>query len=461
MLFNSTGFLLFFVLVFILNALLGQRLFYRNLMLLIASYYFYASWNGYYLGLIILSTLIDYILAMKLESTEDTRHRKRFLTLSVCANLGLLGLFKYYNFFIDSAYTFFSAIGLPFQHSTLELLLPVGISFYTFQSMSYTIDVYYKRMPAEHNLMRFALYIAFFPQLVAGPIVRAIDFIPQLYKKYEFNKEDFMLGTSLIWIGLVKKVLLADFFARYADAYFSHMDMPHGLLDLLLGAYAFAFQIYFDFSGYTDTAIGCALLLGYRIPRNFNYPYAATTLADFWRRWHISLSSWLRDYLYIPLGGGRVRKARNILMTMGLSGLWHGAGWNFILWGLLLGFGMNIESWLKKIISYRPPVWLARLLVFHLVCLGWILFRMQDIGNLSLIPGHLETWSLTGITYGQVTALLLAASLLIYQHISAGFELRTILFRIPAPLQIGTHALMLTLIVALGNFGNPFIYFQF
>lgn len=458
MLFNSGSYLQFFILVFIVNYLLGRTTTPRHLFLLVASCYFYACWNNMYLILILISTLIDYIVSRSMDGASDS-HAKKLLLVSIFLNLTLLGVFKYYNFFIDSAYDFFNKIGIPFQYTSLKVLLPVGISFYTFQTMSYTIDVYRKKMKAEKSFIRFALFVAFFPQLVAGPIVRADTFLPQLRKKYRITKKQFMIGMGLIWFGLLKKVIFADFFARYSDSFFSNIASSHNFLDILLGVYSFAFQIYFDFSGYTDAAIGCALLLGYIIPINFLYPYSARSIRDFWQRWHISLSTWVRDYLYIPLGGGRKKKVRNTMITFGLSGLWHGAAWHFAIWGLYHGVLAVFENFFKKKIDIKFPVIIRQLIVFHIVCIGWILFRVSSAGDIKWV--FINNSPLNEIYYGQILASILIIVFYVLEIISERVTLKNWVFKQKYLAQISIHALIFLIIVVLGNFGNPFMYFQF
>lgn len=411
-----------------------------------------------YLILILISTLIDYIVALKIERSSGP-HTKRLLLISIFLNLTLLGVFKYYNFFVDSAYHFFNRIGIPFQYTSLKVLLPVGISFYTFQTMSYTIDVYRKKMKAEKSFIRFALFVAFFPQLVAGPIVRADTFLPQLRKKYRITKKQFIIGVGLIWFGLLKKVIFADFFAIYSDNFFSNIASPHNFLDILLGVYSFAFQIYFDFSGYTDAAIGCALLLGYIIPINFLYPYSAKSIREFWQRWHISLSTWMRDYLYIPLGGKRKRKTRNTIITFGLSGLWHGAAWHFVIWGLYHGALFVFENLIKIKINIKFPVIIKQLIIFHLVCIGWMLFRISSVRDIKWV--FTNNSPLNKIYYGQILAGILIIVFYVLEIISERVTLKNWVFKQRYLTQVSIHALIFLIIVILGNFGNPFIYFQF
>ena len=317
----------------------------RKLWLLEASYLFYGLWDWRFLSLIFGSTALDYLVGLKLEGNDDGRSRKRWITLSVIANLGLLGVFKYTNFFLDSAIRFANALGLEASPHVLGIVLPVGISFYTFQTMSYSLDVYRRNLRAVRDPLDFALFVTFFPQLVAGPIVRAVDFLPQLEVPKFWRDVRVRACLTLFLVGYVKKACIGDNVATLVDPYF---DKP-GTFDAL-GAWTavlyYAVQIYCDFSGYSDMAIATAGLFGYELRLNFDFPYLASSIRDFWRRWHMSLSSWLRDYLYIPLGGNRGSRLfqhRNLLLTMLLGGLWHGAGWNFVIWGALHGGALVVH----------------------------------------------------------------------------------------------------------------------
>jgi D-alanyl-lipoteichoic acid acyltransferase DltB (MBOAT superfamily) len=337
MLFNSIAYLVFLPVVFILFWSLRKYLKAQNVLLLIASYVFYAWWDYRFLGLIIASTLVDYGIGLTLAKTEKISQRKLLLSLSLVFNLGLLCVFKYYNFFIESFVDASHTIGFSANISSLNIILPVGISFYTFQTLSYTIDVYRKQMQPTQSLVKFATYVAFFPQLVAGPIERAKHLLPQFSILKVFQGQQAISGINLILWGLFKKIVIADNCATYVNTIFSNYENLN-TLTLGLGAIYFAFQIYGDFSGYTDIAIGSARLLGFDLKRNFNYPYFSRDIAEFWRRWHISLSTWFRDYLYIPLGGSRVSKGlqlRNVMIVFLVSGFWHGANWTFLMWGFI------------------------------------------------------------------------------------------------------------------------------
>ncbi|MCP5045180.1 MAG: MBOAT family protein, partial [bacterium] len=385
MLFYSPQFLLFSVILLgVLATLHRDRP--RKVVLLIASYVFYMAWNPVFILLIIGSTAVDYLVGGRLSREDDPGRRKGLLAVSLTANLGLLGFFKYTGMLEESAAMLLRAFGAQVHWTTLEIVLPVGISFYTFQTLSYSIDVYRRRISATRSPLDFALFVAFFPQLLAGPIVRAADFLPQLARpsRLRCTQEDFFL----ILRGLAKKVIIADNVGHFADVVFSQPGhWPSAVI--WLATISFAVQIYCDFSGYSDMAIGIARVLGFELPRNFEHPYFARNPSEFWRRWHISLSSWLRDYLYIPLGGNRgssLQIYRNLMLTMLLGGLWHGASWNFVLWGLLHGIALIGHRWLRAWRATRTGD-VESSLVVRIVCmialqywvlLTWIAFRVRD-----------------------------------------------------------------------------------
>lgn len=347
MLFNSFDFLLFFVVVFIVQRLLPHRQ--RNLFLLATSYFFYSCWDWRFLSLIMISTLVDFYCGRAIFGSNVNKIRKRYIVISILTNLGILGFFKYAGFFVDSANILISSLGHNPTSFHLNIVLPVGVSFYTFQTMSYTIDIYRKQVKPAENIIDFALFVAFFPQLVAGPIERAKNFLPQVLKKPVVSSSMIMEGGWLVFWGLFKKSVIADNMAIIVDQAFSSSSLAGG--DLLIAVYAFAIQIYCDFSGYSDMARGIAKMMGYNLMLNFKVPYFATNPSEFWRRWHISLSSWLRDYLYIPLGGnrnGRLQTYRNLFVTMLLGGLWHGAAWKFVLWGAYHGTLLALHRIMSK-----------------------------------------------------------------------------------------------------------------
>src|SRR3954454_16262321 len=390
MLFNTFHFAYFFAILFPLYWALPHRP--QNYLLLAASYYFYACWDPRFLALLVLSTAMDYACGLAVDRIEAPGRRKLFVALSMALNLGMLGYFKYYNFFAESLQAALARAGVDVGLSHLNVVLPIGISFYTFQSMSYVIDVYRRDIKPTRNFIQFAAFVSFFPHLVAGPIMRPTTLLPQIERKRRFDLQQFYQGAYLIFWGLTKKVVVADNLALIVNELFGRWETIDGGL-ALIAIYAFAFQIYCDFSGYTDAARGIAKCLGIELALNFNLPYFATSPTDFWGRWHISLSKWLQDYLYIPLGGSRggtFLTYRNLMLTMIIGGLWHGAAWTFIIWGtyqgVLLVAHRLARPWLDRI---RPTdvvdraCWKAvRIFVtFHMICLGWLIFRANSIAQ--------------------------------------------------------------------------------
>ncbi len=380
MLFTEFRFLLFFAIVWSLYWLVRSNAI-RKILLLVASYAFYAGWDARFLVLIFVSTVIDWVVGRQLHQERDEAKRRRWVTTSVVVNLGILGFFKYFNFFIESAVTASAWLGLPLQAQALEIVLPVGISFFTFQSMSYTIDIHRGRTEPR-GFLDFSLYVAFFPQLVAGPIVRAREFLPQLGSARRLSKVSFRWGLGLFMVGFVKKAAIADNVAPIVDAYFAD-PAAYDVMASWIAVTLYAVQIYCDFSGYSDMAIATAALLGYELGRNFAAPYFASSLTAFWRRWHISLSTWLRDYLYITLGGnrgGEFKTYRNLFLTMLLGGLWHGAAWTFVIWGALHGLWLIAERLMgvqaERRTGWARYVWIA--VTFYVVCVFWIFFRAQS-----------------------------------------------------------------------------------
>lgn len=395
MLFNSIPFLVFLPIVFTLYWAIGkERNQFQNLLLLIASYFFYSWWDYRFLGLVLASTLLDYFIGLALAKERGQNHRKALLVMSILFNLGILGFFKYYNFFVESWIEAGKSLGWNMHLETLQIILPVGISFYTFQTLSYTIDVYRKRILPEINFINFATYVAFFPQLVAGPIERAANLLPQFATKRNFDFEFAKSGVQLIIWGLFQKMVIADNCATFVNSIFRNYESVNSLT-LILGAVYFAFQIYGDFAGYSNIAIGTARLFGFDLMRNFNYPYFSRDIAEFWRRWHISLSTWFRDYLYIPLGGSRgskMQQIRNVFIIFLVSGFWHGANWTFIFWGglhalffmpLLLTKSnrRNLEVISSKKAFPKLKDFFAVVYTFSLVCLSWIFFRSPSIAK--------------------------------------------------------------------------------
>ncbi|MCA9079748.1 MAG: MBOAT family protein [Planctomycetaceae bacterium] len=399
MLFNSFGFWLFFVVVLVLYQQLRHRG--QNVLLLIASYFFYGCWDWRFLGLILFSTLVDYCVALAIERTHLLSRKRLLLFVSMAVNLGLLAFFKYYGFFAKELAALLQSVGAPAMIPTLSIILPVGISFYTFQTMSYTIDVYRGDCKATDQLLDFAVYVAFFPQLVAGPIERASHFLPQVLADRRPTAIDFRDGLYLVISGMFRKVVIADNMAPLANTIFARDAVELSGWEVMLGVYAFAFQIYGDFSGYSAIARGVSKWLGFDLMANFHMPYFAISPSDFWRRWHISLSQWLRDYLYIPLGGNRggtFATYRNLMLTMLLGGLWHGANWTFIVWGAIHGLllcGYRALGDGRTKVSQRPS-FVGRLpqmiLMFHFVCFAWLFFRAESLTQALAMLGQLGTW---------------------------------------------------------------------
>ncbi|MEM6487662.1 MAG: MBOAT family O-acyltransferase [Pseudomonadota bacterium] len=393
MLFSTTEFWLFFAGVFALVLVLPHKA--QNRMLLGASYVFYGAWDWRFLSLILLSTVVDYLVGLALGREADPHRRRRLVTVSLCTNLGMLAVFKYLGFFAESFAELMAAVGLQAGPVTLQIVLPVGISFYTFQTLSYTIDVYRRKLPPEDSFWDFALFVAFFPQLVAGPIERATNLLPNITRPRAITAEGLGAGAVLCLLGLVKKVVVADGVAPSVDAVYASAN-PTGA-EIAIATWLFAVQIYGDFSGYSDIARGVALMMGFRLMRNFAQPYFAADPQEFWRRWHISLSTWLRDYLYIALGGnrgGRWMTYRNLMATMALGGLWHGAAWNFVAWGVYQGgllaahraiAGRHAET--GEGARRSPWAWVRRglwvALFFQIVCYGWLLFRAQSFDQIA------------------------------------------------------------------------------
>lgn len=386
MLFNSISFAIFLPIVFVLYWGLNRRsLKIQNILLLTASYIFYGWWDWRFLSLIIASTFVDYFVGLKIYNSNNIIHRKWYLWVSIIFNLGTLGVFKYYNFFVTSWIELLSSIGyVPHETYTISIILPVGISFYTFQTMSYTIDIYRRQLHPTKDLISFAAFVSFFPQLVAGPIERASHLLPQILKKRKFELQEAVYGVHLIFWGLFKKVAVADNLSLIVDSYYSNVERYSGnttysIIVILL----YSFQIYCDFSGYSDIAIGTSKLFGITLSDNFRRPYFSSSFSEFWRRWHISLSSWLRDYLYIPLGGNRMGKIltdRNLMITMLLGGLWHGASFNFIIWGGLHGIYLIVQ----RFISTHKFI-LSKVIIFILVTLTWIPFRAITLSDTLLV----------------------------------------------------------------------------
>lgn len=471
--FNSFQFAYFFAALFPAYWLLRNHRRCQNVLLLAAGYFFYASWNPKFLSLLIISTVMDYGCGLAVDRIDDPRKRKAFVALSMTLNLGMLGVFKYYNFFAGSLQAALARAGIDVPLAHLEVVLPIGISFYTFQSMSYVIDVYRRDLKPTRNLVEFATFVSFFPHLVAGPIMRPTSLLPQIARPRRFDLQQFYHGSYLIFWGLTKKVVVADNLAKVVQDLFGRWETIDGGL-ALLAVYAFAFQIYCDFSGYTDVARGVAKCLGFELTLNFNLPYFAANPREFWQRWHISLSTWLRDYLYIPLGGnrgGRAGLCRNLMLTMIIGGLWHGAAWTFVLWGFYQGVLLvghrSVEPWLARVrISHavdRVGWKVLRVVVtFHLVCVGWLIFRA---GSVAQVAGMLQAIvlrpSIPAAAYLVPVAALVVPLLVVqlFQYLSNDLD---IVLEAPWYVRSAFYTACFYAFILVGQFeGVQFIYFQF
>ena len=473
MLFNSYIFIGFFLLTYVVYLALHRSTRGQNLALLLASYVFYGFWDWRFLGLLAVSTLVDFTVGRALHRARGERRRKLLLTVSACTNLGILGFFKYYDFFAESLASLLGVVGLEPDPFTLGVILPVGISFYTFQTMSYTIDIYRGKLAPVNSLVDFALFVAFFPQLVAGPIERARRLLPQIAKPRRIDRDQVGAGLWLVLWGYFKKVVIADNMALIVNPVFAGHGDYQGL-ELLVALLAFTVQIYCDFSGYSDIARGLAKFMGFDLVVNFKLPYFAINPSDFWLRWHVSLSSWLRDYLYLPLGGNRGGKGRtqlNLALTMLLGGLWHGAAWNFVIWGAFHGALLAIyrrwdpepahaDPWNSTMSRGRVLGMMA--LMFVLTVLGWLIFRAEGAGQMvyfltNLHRGSGDTgWDLL-YTWAFFSWPLLPVQLLQYRtgNLLAVTELAT-------PLRLLIYGLLFCGILAFGvRESMEFIYFQF
>jgi len=458
MLFHTWHFFVFFLIVYFIYLPLKKTRFYLH-WLLAASYFFYGWWNPLYLLIITYSTVINYYAVILMQKSQN---KKLWLTVSIVNSLGVLGFFKYGAFIAENLNIFLSRLGEPFSIPAPGVLLPVGISFYTFQSMSYTIDLYRGKVKRESSFIRFATFVSLFPQLVAGPIERAKNLLPQLTGKPEISRDDITDGLSLFFVGLFKKIVLADYLALYVDKIYA----APGYFDsfsLIVATFAFGWQIYFDFSGYTDMARGIAKMMGFNLMLNFNNPYLATSLGDFWNRWHISLSTWFKDYVYIPLGGnrrGKVNTYKNMFLTMVISGLWHGAAWNFVIWGILHAVGRFLTRELERTNFYnkKVPKLVKQLSVFTFVTFAWIFFRVESLSDATLIVSRIFTAGLANPNF-PLLALFFCISIWIYQFL---YESKVKKFLEWAPLKVGIMIFILLCLTIFASSGqDAFIYFQF
>ena len=473
MIFSSGFFLILFMGFSMIYVLLKHNTTARLLFVTLFSYYFYYKSSGFYFFLLGIVTVTDFILARQMYHTNDKRMRKLLVVISLCVNLGLLCYFKYTNFLLSIFAPLFHGSFAP-----MDIFLPVGISFFTFQSLSYTIDVYRKDLAPLSNLLDYAFYVSFFPQLVAGPIVRARDFIPQIRQPLMVNSEMFGQGVFFIAIGLFKKAVISDYISvNFVERIFDNPALYSGL-ENLMGVYGYALQIYCDFSGYSDMAIGLALLLGFSFPTNFNSPYKSDSVTDFWHRWHISLSTWLRDYLYISLGGNRKGKFRtylNLTLTMLLGGLWHGASWNFIVWGALHGLALAAHKFFRSLMD-RPKNYastglrkvFAVVITFHFVCFCWIFFRNSTFEASGVMikqiftDFHPELWWQLISGYSEVFVLMALGYALHWCPDSWQNASLRCVTRMPLVLQSVLLIVLIFIIIQVKSSDiQPFIYFQF
>lgn len=481
MFFDTPVYLLFLTVVVFAYWRLGWRS--QNVLLLAASYFFYGWWDWRFLGLIFISTVVDYFCAHYIEAANNQALRRYALLVSVSLNLGFLGFFKYCNFFVESFQSVCEGMGISVSLTTLQVLLPPGISFYTFQALAYIVDVYFRRLKPANSFIDYALFISLFPHLIAGPIQRPSHLLPQVQAPRLYDAGKFLDGLSLIVSGLFRKCVIADNCALLADGAFSGKLGEPNVFVLALGAYAFAWQIYGDFSGYSNIARGSAQLIGFHFMVNFRQPYLAASLQEFWHRWHISLSTWLRDYLYIPLGGNRNGRAQtyvNLMLTMVIGGFWHGANWTFVVWGALHGMGLSAERAFSQKIRHGVDVqesslqgekrrawiskWVKRVAIFHLVCLAWVFFRSEStsaaagliyhgIGRYEWIPEYATAL----VFLGMFTVPLFLIDLINERRDEEYLFERTHPY---AKVLTAMTFLILTLLFA-GSKSNAFIYFQF
>tara|TARA_B110000503_G_scaffold11200_1_gene15271 strand:+ start:54 stop:1502 length:1449 start_codon:yes stop_codon:yes gene_type:complete len=482
MLFNSIDFAIFLPIVFLLYWFVANKnLKLQNFLIVVASYLFYGWWDWRFLSLILFSTLIDYSVGIRLSKQDNISKRKILLWISILVNLGFLGFFKYYNFFLDNFITAFSFFGTPINVKGLNIILPVGISFYTFQTLSYTIDVYKRKLEPTKDFIAFTAFVSFFPQLVAGPIERATHLLPQFHKRRKFDYALAVDGMRQILWGLFKKIVIADNCAEFANQIFNNSADMNGST-LVLGAIFFTFQIYGDFSGYSDIAIGTSRLFGFNLKQNFAFPYFSRDISEFWRRWHISLSTWFRDYLYIPLGGSRGgtwMKIRNTFIIFIVSGFWHGANWTFIVWGALNALYFlpllltnnnrnNLETVAKGKLFPNLKELSFILLTFGLTVFAWIFFRADNIGHAISYISEILSSSLfsipkfTDMRGGLTTIILVAIFVLVeWKGREGQYAIAHLGIKWKRPLR---YAMYYAIIIAIFHFGGKeqqFIYFQF
>ncbi|HVK97593.1 MAG TPA: MBOAT family O-acyltransferase [Flavisolibacter sp.] len=497
MLFNSYSFIVFFLILLVLHNKVPLPWKIKKINLLFASYLFYALWNPPFVILLWLSTAVDFFVGKKLYYAEGDRNRKFLLVISLICNLGMLGFFKYGGFLLDNFVALMSVLGIDYQPAKPNIILPVGISFYTFQTLSYTLDMYRRKSEPERSLLDFSLFVTFFPQLVAGPIVRPNQLLPQFKVPHVASSKQFVQGLMLLSLGLFMKVVLADsMLSGTADAVFAAQNALHPL-DAWMGVLAFSGQIFFDFAGYSTCAIGIAACLGFSLPDNFLYPYAAVGFSDFWRRWHITLSSWLRDYLYIPLGGNRVKKVRiywNLMATMLIGGLWHGAAWTFVVWGGLHGLYLCIEKFIHDVRKKHAPLQLETitpapvvvqgysfapaffkkvassnfslaLLTFFLVNITWVFFRATDFTTawrlLSSMFGNVSNGAAILTTVAVIKVAIITIFLVAFHWMMRNTKVMNVAAKMSWWALGIIWAVMLIILLLTQYSSSAFIYFQF
>ncbi|MGB6093464.1 MAG: MBOAT family protein [Moheibacter sp.] len=478
MLFNSIDFAIFLPIVFAVYwFVVNRNLRLQNLFIVIASYVFYGWWDWRFLSLIIFSTTVDYLIGRGFSKIDDSKRRKLLLWISISVNLGFLGFFKYYNFFEQNFVEAFALFGAQIKPNTLNIILPVGISFYTFQTLSYTIDVYRRKLEPTRDYIAFAAFVSFFPQLVAGPIERATNLLPQFYKKRTFDYQKAVDGLRQILWGLFKKIVIADNCAHYANEIFSNSGDYSGST-LVMGSMFFTFQIYCDFSGYSDIAIGTARLFNFELMRNFNYPYFSRDIAEFWRRWHISLSTWFRDYLYIPLGGSKgslKKKVRNVFVIFLVSGFWHGANWTFIAWGALNAIYFlpllltsrnrkNLEIVAQNSMFPNFKDFLKMAMTFGLTVFAWIFFRAENLGHAFSYISGIFSKSLFSIPEVRPTNLILLTLLFILAEWfgrKEKYAIEKLGLKWKRPYRLAMYYAIVIVIFWFSGEEQQFIYFQF
>lgn len=486
MLFNTFSFAYFLLITYVLYVLVfSKNLKVRNLFILAASYFFYGCWNYKLLALIFGVSLVDYLLANKIEKINKNdaseegpaKGAKIYLYIAIAVNLGILAYFKYCNFFIESIMTLFSIVShTPNTFTPLDIILPVGISFYCFQGLSYVIDVYKKKIESSKDLAVFCAFISFFPQLIAGPIERASNLLPQFDKKFEFSYEDARRGFLMIGIGLIKKMLIADRIAIYVDSAYGNLENTKGLTAVVAIIF-FAFQLYLDFSAYSQIAIGTAKVFGFSLTDNFKRPYLSTSFKQFWSRWHITLTNWFRDYLYFTLGGNRKGKYRtylNVIIVFGVSGLWHGASWNFVIWGLLNGIFLAVFD---KSFHLDPKTTLSKVASCLFVCGMWtlslIFFRADTFGDAIIMFGNIFSsatasiydFGLNSMEFNFVVCLIIGLMIAEIAKEKWGEKIADTFFNLYMPIRMITYIIIPLALIFLGIYGegndNSFIYFQF